>query len=389
MKSTPVPPESVVVGYDGSTGSDLALDSGRRGGPSHGATAAPGPCVRPPPPAGVEPSAELDAVTTLAVEQVTAKAPELTVTAQTREGSAAAVLVEASATAGTVVVGARGHGAFASVLVGSVSEQVATHAQCPVRGRPAGKPGARVRGRAHRRRPGRLRALGGCAVLRLRPGLLPRGRADGGALVVVGGAGRLRGRCHLGGRLDSRVRPGDRHGRRAAGRLARAVPGRRAAPPPRPRPPGRHVGRGVARRGDARHRQPGPRRLQGPAAGLGQPPPAARGVVPGGRGPVSRRRRGGRTPLPGPDQVAAGPPAPWAAGRWWRTRRPNHTTLRPPVDRGSSRTGTAGPGACRRPTSYGGTTTDSPPATVRDAPSGTGNRPWSVVRSPPVERICS
>ena len=61
-----------------------------------------------------------------------AKAPELMVTAQTRQGSAAAVLVEASATAGTVVVGARGHGAFASVLVGWVSEQVAMHAQCPV-----------------------------------------------------------------------------------------------------------------------------------------------------------------------------------------------------------------------------------------------------------------
>ena len=132
MKSTPVPPESVVVGYDGSTGSDLALDwavaEARR-------TTRPLHLVRASgrhDPRGFEPSAELDAVTTLAVEQVTAKAPELTVTGQTREGSAAAVLVEASATAGTVVAGARGHGAFASVLVGSVSEQVATHAQCPV-----------------------------------------------------------------------------------------------------------------------------------------------------------------------------------------------------------------------------------------------------------------
>jgi nucleotide-binding universal stress UspA family protein len=132
MKSTPVPSGAVVVGYDGSSGSDHALDWGvaearrtartlhlvRASGRHH--------------PHGFEPSADLDPITTLAVEQVTAKAPELTVTGQIREGSAAAVLVEASATAGTVVVGARGHGSFASVLVGSVSEQVATHAQSPV-----------------------------------------------------------------------------------------------------------------------------------------------------------------------------------------------------------------------------------------------------------------
>ena len=132
MKSTPVPPEAVVVGYDGSTGSDLALDwavaeARRTARPLHLVHASGRHHPR-----GFEPSADLDPITTTAVEQLSAKAPELTVTAQTREGSAAAVLVEASATAGTVVVGARGHGAFASVLVGSVSEQVATHAQCPV-----------------------------------------------------------------------------------------------------------------------------------------------------------------------------------------------------------------------------------------------------------------
>jgi nucleotide-binding universal stress UspA family protein len=132
MKSTPAPPKAVVVGYDGSTGSDLALEwavaeARRTARPLHLVHASGRHHAR-----GFEPSADLDPVTTLAVEQVGAKAPELMVTGQTREGSAAAVLVQASATAGTVVVGARGHGAFASVLVGSVSEQVATHAQCPV-----------------------------------------------------------------------------------------------------------------------------------------------------------------------------------------------------------------------------------------------------------------
>ena len=63
MKSTPVPPESVVVGYDGSTGSDLALDwavaeARRTTRPLHLVRASGRHAPR-----GFEPSAELDAVT--------------------------------------------------------------------------------------------------------------------------------------------------------------------------------------------------------------------------------------------------------------------------------------------------------------------------------------
>jgi len=132
MKSTPVPPESLVVGFDGSSGSEQALDwavaeARRTTRPLHLVRA-----VGRHDPKAFDPGAEVDPATSLAVEQVMAKAPELRVGAQSREGSAAAVLVEASRTSATVVVGARGHGRFSSVLVGSVSQQVAAHASCPV-----------------------------------------------------------------------------------------------------------------------------------------------------------------------------------------------------------------------------------------------------------------
>jgi nucleotide-binding universal stress UspA family protein len=133
----------IVIGIDGSEGSALALrfarEEGRlRGEPLQAVTAweLPVPVY-----AGgfIAPSVTSDDVEKAArevaekqlVEVLGAdggERPELVV----REGSAAGVLVDAAKQATMLVVGSRGHGGFTGLLLGSVSQQCAHHASCPV-----------------------------------------------------------------------------------------------------------------------------------------------------------------------------------------------------------------------------------------------------------------
>ena len=58
--------------------------------------------------------------------------PNITVRRGVVEGRPAPVLIELSRGAELVVVGSRGHGEFAGMLLGSVGEHCVSHAHCPV-----------------------------------------------------------------------------------------------------------------------------------------------------------------------------------------------------------------------------------------------------------------
>ncbi|SFK77678.1 universal stress protein [Geodermatophilus ruber] len=131
-------PGRIVVGLDGSPWSRQALQWAARqarltGSELHVVTAWDLPKTYGGPPiTGID--WEADARRSLEQELKEALEPAVAgqVRAQVIRGHPAGVLVDAAADADLLVVGSRGHGGFAGMLLGSVSQHAVAHARCPV-----------------------------------------------------------------------------------------------------------------------------------------------------------------------------------------------------------------------------------------------------------------
>lgn len=137
MNSLPVRHPRVVVGVDGSPSSDRAVDwageyARRTGALVELVTAWSYPMSYGMPMVTSAYDPEDDARAT--VEKAVARLhlpPEL-VRTQVVNGPAPVVLIAHAADADLLVVGSRGHGGFAGLLLGSVSAHCVHHATCPV-----------------------------------------------------------------------------------------------------------------------------------------------------------------------------------------------------------------------------------------------------------------
>jgi nucleotide-binding universal stress UspA family protein len=143
-------PERIVVGYDGSPGSTEALRWATEEARLRGARlevlhawmvplidAVPPPYVVGLGPLGPSPEAmherarkEAEALVATAAE--TLESANVAFEAFAVESRAAKALLDAAAGAALLVVGSRGRGGFAGLLLGSVSQQCAHHAPCPI-----------------------------------------------------------------------------------------------------------------------------------------------------------------------------------------------------------------------------------------------------------------
>ena len=135
--------KSIVVGVDGSPGSRVALKWAAAEATEHGAdlvvlnvwehTLLP--------PAGSvsvseryvpDPSQRTSDDLVQVIKEELGEEPPVLVEPRVKQGRPAKVLIEESADADLLVVGPRGHGGFAGLVLGSVSQHVAAYAKCPV-----------------------------------------------------------------------------------------------------------------------------------------------------------------------------------------------------------------------------------------------------------------
>ncbi len=135
--------KTILVGVDGSRGSRKALTWAAAEAAEHGADlvvlhvwertllpAAGSPSV----PAGEASETSEDAGGELVqiIKEELGENPPVVAQPRVKRGRPAEVLIEESAGADLLVVGTRGHGGFAGLVLGSVSQHVAAYAQCPV-----------------------------------------------------------------------------------------------------------------------------------------------------------------------------------------------------------------------------------------------------------------
>jgi nucleotide-binding universal stress UspA family protein len=135
----------IVVGVDGSDSSRKALSWAYDEAAHHGASITaistwhpPAMPMTPPygsiPPEGYASQPKQEALNLLErfVSALDVREPAVDVQTAVEEGNPAEVLIERSKEADLVVVGSRGHGGFKGMLLGSVSQHLVAHAECPV-----------------------------------------------------------------------------------------------------------------------------------------------------------------------------------------------------------------------------------------------------------------
>jgi len=135
----------VVVGVDGSEDSRRALQWASEEASEHGAelvavSSWTQPLLLPTPqqsgvPLETDPTRLAENTKAMLEEtlsEVLGDSPSVSVKSSVVEGSPAKVLIDLSGSAELLVVGSRGVGGFTGLLLGSVSQHVAAHAQCTV-----------------------------------------------------------------------------------------------------------------------------------------------------------------------------------------------------------------------------------------------------------------
>ncbi len=140
MSSQPDSSHRIVVGTDGSPASTKAVEWAARQAELTGADlevlmtwewpTSYGWSL--PVPSGYDPAHEAGQSLDKTLEPLRKAHPALTFKPTVLEGHPAPLLVKASQGADLLVVGSRGHGEFAGMLLGSVSEHCVTNAHCPV-----------------------------------------------------------------------------------------------------------------------------------------------------------------------------------------------------------------------------------------------------------------